>query len=129
MPLGRTTFLGGTLQSHWSLDDRADHSELPPSGALSNLVVYDSNCRDTEFLLIGDSIIRTVGLPRGITYCFSGARTLNIVENIPPVPDRHPTVHTVIIHRGTNDIKLRQSTKLQQHFEMVAVTIESLGKQ
>ena len=68
-------------------------------------------------------------LLRGITYCFSSAKTLDIIETIPPVLDRHPTVCAVIVHIGTNDIKLRQSIKLQQNFELFAETIESLGKQ
>lgn len=32
--------------------------------------------------------------------------SLDIIENIPLVRDRHPTVHTVIIYIDTNDIKL-----------------------
>ena len=71
---------------------QADHSDLILSGAPSSLAVYNSNCRDPEFLLIGNSIIRFAELPRGITYC------LDIVEYFPPVLDHHPTVHTVIVH-------------------------------
>ena len=41
---GPNNLSGGTLQSYWSLDDRADHSELPPTGAFSNLVMCNSNC-------------------------------------------------------------------------------------
>ena len=59
----------------------------------------------------------------GITYY------LDIVENVPPVPDHHLTVHTVIVYVGTNAIKLRLSIKLQQYFEFLTDTIESLGKQ
>lgn len=73
-------------------------------------------------------LIRFIELPRGITYCYSRAKTLDIVENILPALECHSFVHTVSVHVGTNDTKLRQSIKLQEDLELVAVKIESLGK-
>lgn len=73
-------------------------------------------------------MIRFVELLKGINYCFSSAKTLNVVKGIPPLLVHHPTVHTVIVHVGMNDIKVKQSTKLQENFELLAETIESPGK-
>lgn len=53
---------------------------------------------------------------------------MGIVENILPAPERHPLVHTVSVHVGTNDTKLRQSIKLREDLELLAITIESLGE-
>ncbi len=41
-------------------------------GARANLTVYSGGCadREPEFLLVGDSIVRFVGIPNGITYCW-----------------------------------------------------------
>lgn len=72
-----------------------------------------------------ETIIRFVELQRGITYCYSGAKTLDIVENILPGLEHHPSVHTIIVHVGTNDTKLRRSIKLQEDLELLAI---SLGK-
>lgn len=96
----------------------------------ANLSVYSGGCvnRDPEVLLVGDSIIRFVEVPNGITYRLPGAKILDIVELAPTLIDRHPTALTIIVHLGTNDIRLRQSVKLQRDFETLSVTIESLGK-
>lgn len=74
------------------------------------------------------ALFRFFEVPRGITYCYSSAKSLDIVENILSAPERHPLVHTVCVHVGTNDTKLRQSIKLQEDLELLAITIESPGK-
>lgn len=81
-----------------------------------------------EFLLVGDSIVHFVELHRGLTYCFSGAKILDIAQYIPTIIELHPSAHTVFVHVATNDIKLKRSIKLQHDMELLAVTVESLGK-
>ena len=94
------------------------------------LTTYDGGCLNgqPEILVIGVSITRFIKLPCGITYCFSGCKVSDFSLHIPALLDRHPTVHTVIVHVGTNDIMSRQSIKLQSDFESLTLTLESLGK-
>lgn len=47
--------------------------------------------------------------------------------HIPAIADRHPSAHT-IVHGGVNNLSCRQSIKLQEDYELLATTIESLGK-
>lgn len=77
------------------------------------LAIYSGGCadREREFLLVGDSIMRFVEIPNGITYCWPGAKILDMVKLIPVLTDIHTTTHTIIIHVGTNNIRLKQSIK------------------
>lgn len=71
-----------------------------------------------------------VELPRGFTFCFSGLKILDITLYIPSIVELHPSAHTVFVHVGTKDVsKYKQSTKLQHDMELLAITVESLGKQ
>lgn len=38
------------------------------------------------------------------------------------------TVQVIIVHVGVNDMRQRQSIKLREDFEKIAIQIESLGK-
>ena len=95
-----------------------------------NLTIYNGGCLNGQpsILVIGDSITRFIKLPCGITYCYSGCKVSDVPLDIPALLDHHPTVHTVIVHVGTNDIMSRQSIKLQSDFESLTLTLESLGK-
>ncbi|XP_073320704.1 uncharacterized protein [Pagrus major] len=96
----------------------------------SKLSVYDNGCKNQppEILIIGDSIIRNVHLPGSITYCLSGGITTDFIELIPVLIDLHPSVHTVLLHTGTNDVMSRRSCKLYHDLESLIHTVESLGK-
>lgn len=81
-----------------------------------------------DFIILGDSMVRSVLIPRGITYPFSGAKILDLLEHAPAIIERHPSAHTVIVHGGVNDLRCRQSSKLRADYEILAESIESLGK-
>jgi hypothetical protein len=101
------------------------HLSLSPK-----LSVYDNGCKNQppEILILGDSIIRNVHLPGSITYCLSGGITTDFIEWIPVLIDLHPSVHTVLLHTGTNDVMSRRSCKLYLDLESLIHTVESLGK-
>lgn len=80
-----------------------------------------------EFLLVGDSMIRSVSLPRAITFSLSGGKTADCTKLISALLDHYPTILTVIIHIGTNDIIARQSCKLHLDLEALVAIVESLG--
>uniref|UniRef100_A0A672Y8Z7 SGNH hydrolase-type esterase domain-containing protein n=1 Tax=Sphaeramia orbicularis TaxID=375764 RepID=A0A672Y8Z7_9TELE len=67
-------------------------------------------------LLIGDSIIRRVKCRSTVTMCFPGATVKDISEKIHDALEVHPSVHTVIVHVGTNDVPRRQSELLKVDF-------------
>lgn len=81
-----------------------------------------------ERILVGDSMVRNVAIPNGITYSFSGAKVIDILYRIPSIIERHPSAHIVIVHCGVNDLRCRQSFKLRQEYELLITTIQSLGK-
>ncbi len=66
-----------------------------------------------EFILLGDSMVRSVAIPKGITYSFSGAKVLDLLLYAPAIIERHPSAHTIILHCGVNDLRYRQSLKLR----------------
>ena len=96
----------------------------------SKLSIYSYN-NDTEraqLLVVRDSIVRNVKLPGAFTYCLSGGKTSDFSELIPALLDVHPSVHTVLVHTGTNDVMSREPFKLQSELSSLVDTIQSLGK-
>ena len=89
-----------------------------------NLTIYDGGCLNGQpgILVIGNSITRSIQIPCGITYCFSGCKVSNVSLHIPALLDRYPTVHTVTVHVG-NEVMSRQSIKLQSNFESLTLTL------
>lgn len=81
-----------------------------------------------KYILLGDSIIRGVAIPNGITYSYSGAKIQDLILHLPNIIDNHPTADTIIVHTGINDIKQRKSIQLRNDYELLSTTIESLGK-
>ncbi len=61
-----------------------------------------------EFILLGDSMVRSVAIPKGIKYSFSGAQVLDLLLYAPTIIERHPSAHTVLLHCGVNDLRYRQ---------------------
>ena len=107
------------------------HNSGPSHVSLhSKLSFYDNGCKNQppEILIFGDSIIRNVCLPGAITYCLSGGITTDFIELIPVFIDLYPSVHTVLLHTGTNDVMARRSLKLYHDLESLILTVESLGK-
>lgn len=137
----RTSLCSSASNSRTSSPSRK-HSRLSPSLALSTapcppLLPPATSATSSasslvfpppKYILVGDSIVRYVAIPNGITYSFSGAKIHDLVQCIPAIVEQYPSAHTVIVHVGTNDIRCRQSIKLRYDYELLAVTIESLGK-
>ena len=72
--------------------------------------------------------MRFVKLPGAVTYCLSGGKTSDFIELIPALLDFHPSVHTVLVHMGMNDVMSRQSHRLHYELESLVSTVESLGR-
>lgn len=115
----------------------ADASHPPPSAAAAANASKPSLFSPPDYILVGDSIVRYVPIPKGISYSFSGAKVLDLVKHIPTIVERYPSAHTVIVHVGINDIRCRQSIdqretygyfKLTADYEALAAKIEKLGK-
>lgn len=51
------------------------------------------------------------------TFCFPGARVRDITRELTVILDQNPELHTMIVHAGTNDIKLLQWAELRRVFE------------
>ena len=81
-----------------------------------------------QYLLLGDSRVRFLSIPNCVTYSYSGAKILDLLHYIPNTLQQHPSVHTVIINAGINDIRCKQSAKMRTDYEAIAVSIEDLGK-
>ena len=70
-----------------------------------------------QLLLLGDSIVKEIRLPEAITYSLSDGKVSDFVLLLPKLLDLHPSVKSVIVHAGANDVMDRQSAKLYQDFE------------
>lgn len=96
----------------------------------ANLAVF--SYKDTlspQLLLLGDSIVKEIRLPEAITYSLSDGKVSDFVLLLPKLLDLHPSIKTVIVHAGANDVMGRQSAKLYQDFENLCFKADSLGKQ
>lgn len=99
--------------------------KLPPKTTIH----YDCHVQcKPEILIVGDSIVRQLIIPGAITVSLSGGRVSDISKLIPSLLDWHPSVNTVIVHVGTNDVMARSSIKLQTELESLCLAIERLGK-
>ncbi|KAK0132998.1 hypothetical protein N1851_031636 [Merluccius polli] len=67
-------------------------------------------------IIIGDSIIRHVKTKSGKTLCFPGGTVNDITEKVRNVLEAHPSVNTMVVHVGTNDIPRQQSEILKHDF-------------
>ena len=83
-----------------------------------------------EVILVGDSIVRGVSIPNGITYSFSGAKVLDLMLYLPEIVVTHPTAHTIVVHASVNDVRYGHSfSKLKRDYEVLGKMIEHvLGK-
>ena len=108
---------------------------IPPSAPAANIA--DASTADAstvlrsptpQYILIGDSMIRSVAIPNGITYSFPAAKILDLHKHIPVIVDRHLSAHTILVHCSVNKLRCRQSTKLRMEYQQLAYLIESLGR-
>ncbi|KAL2076869.1 hypothetical protein ACEWY4_027536 [Coilia grayii] len=79
-------------------------------------------------VLIGSSMVRHVTLPRSETWCLPGARVEDVQTRVPEVVEQHPTASAIVVHVGSNVIRLQQSEKLKSDFTSLIQTILATGK-
>ncbi|KAL2091709.1 hypothetical protein ACEWY4_011507 [Coilia grayii] len=79
-------------------------------------------------VLVGSSMVRHVTLPRSETWCLPGARVEDIQTRVPKVVEQHPTASAIVVHVGSNDIRLQQSEKRKSDFTSLIQTILATGK-
>ena len=79
-------------------------------------------------VLVGSSMVRHVTLPRSETWCLPGARVEDVQTRVPEVVEQHPTASAIVVHVGSNDIRLQQSEKLKSDFTSLIQTILATGK-
>ncbi|XP_058252295.1 uncharacterized protein LOC131357365 isoform X2 [Hemibagrus wyckioides] len=72
-----------------------------------------------DAVIIGDSIVRhvraTAAKGKVRTRCFPGARVVDVAAQVPAVLNKN--IGAVVLHAGTNDIRLRQTEILKKDFK------------
>ncbi|KAK0143437.1 Neurogenic locus notch 1 [Merluccius polli] len=90
---------------------------------------YNSKVNSSpQILIAGDSLVRDLVLPGSITYCLSGGKIADLIQLVPCLLERHPSITMVVSHVGVNDVMDRLSTKMRLEMESLCTTVESLGK-
>ncbi|XP_063049729.1 uncharacterized protein LOC134463344 isoform X1 [Engraulis encrasicolus] len=87
-----------------------------------------SEPRRPSTVLIGSSMVRHVTLRNAQTWCLPGALVADVQSNVPDALSQYPTATTLIVHAGSNDIRLQQSKKLESDFLSLINTLSSTGK-
>ncbi|KAK7885918.1 hypothetical protein WMY93_025539 [Mugilogobius chulae] len=66
-------------------------------------------------LILGSSLVRHVRVKNAYTSCNPGALVQDIKDSAPTILRQHPTVSTVVIHIGLNDLRLQQRHGINFH--------------
>lgn len=74
-------------------------------------------------------MVRNVSIRKAETFCYPGARIPDLNSMLPLLISKHSAASTVIVHVGSNDIKLQQSEKLRDDFKTLINTLLESGKQ
>ncbi|XP_077057457.1 uncharacterized protein LOC143710389 isoform X1 [Siphateles boraxobius] len=67
----------------------------------------------------------TSGKRKVRTHCFPGARVLDVAAQIPEILNGDERVGAVVLHAGTNDIRLRQTEVLKKDYRSLIETVRS----
>ncbi|XP_053332040.1 uncharacterized protein LOC128505561 [Clarias gariepinus] len=80
-----------------------------------------------DALVIGDSIVRhmraTTAKGKAYTRCLPGARVLDVAAQVPAALRKN--IRAVVLHAGTNDIRLRQTEILKKDFRSLVEKVRS----
>ena len=80
-----------------------------------------------DAVIIGSSIVRhvraTSGKGKVRTHCFPGARVLDVAAQVPEILNGDERVGAVVLHVGTNDIRLRQTEVLKEDYRSLIETV------
>ena len=102
---------------------RKSRESSPDQGTASHLDQVPS------VLVLGTSMVRHVRVTNAFTSCHPGAQVLDIKDSAPNLLSLYPSVSTVVLHAGTNDLKLEQSEKLKLDFISLISSILASNKQ
>ncbi|CAM4723568.1 unnamed protein product [Leuciscus chuanchicus] len=79
-----------------------------------------------DAVIIGTSIVRhvhaTSGKGKVCTHCFPGARVLDVAAQVPEILNGDERIGAVVLHAGTNDIRLRQTEVLKKDYRSLIET-------
>ncbi len=89
--------------------------------------VLDNN-RPTV-LVMGTSMVRHVRISKCLTSCHPGALVNDINSSAQRLLRHHPSVSTVVVEAGTNDLRLQQSEKLKDDFLSLIDNLRQTNKQ
>ncbi|KAK3561828.1 hypothetical protein QTP86_017061, partial [Hemibagrus guttatus] len=95
---------------------QAPGEDLSPSAAGNHFTpLRETEC---DAVIIRDSIVRhvraTAAKGKVHTRCLPGARVLNVSAQVPAILKKN--IGAVVLHAGTNDIRLRQTEILKKDF-------------
>ncbi|KAK3515632.1 hypothetical protein QTP70_025336, partial [Hemibagrus guttatus] len=109
---------------------QAPGKDLSPSAAtcLRDLDRFASLCETAcDAVIIGDSIVRhvhaTVAKGKVRTRCLPGARVLDVSAQVPAILKKN--IGAVVLHAGTNNIRLRQTEILKKDFRSLVEKVRT----
>ncbi|KAK3531737.1 hypothetical protein QTP70_027291, partial [Hemibagrus guttatus] len=108
---------------------QAPGEDLSPSAAtcLRDLDPEPLRSPSRDAVIIGDSIVRhvraTAAKGKVHTRCLPGARVLDVSAQVPAILKKN--IGAVVLHAGTNDIRLRQTEILKKDFRSLVELVRT----